>query len=185
MSMISVFGSHARGEAGPDSDVDLLVDFTPGAGPTLFSLARLDLTLESALGIKVDVVPVASLNPRLMSRRFARPLLEDMKAFATEALGFLGDRSDENLIQDRMRFLALTRAAEVVGEAASQVAKVVRDVLPNVDFGGAIAMRNRLIHGYGAVGAAILADTIRNDFPRLSAPWMQPSTGFFRTMRFD
>jgi len=65
VSAIFVFGSHARGEAGPDSDVDLLVDFAPDARPTLFSLADLDRTLESALGLKVDVVPVASLNPRL------------------------------------------------------------------------------------------------------------------------
>jgi hypothetical protein len=65
VSAIFVFGSHARGEAGPDSDVDLLVDFNPDAKLTLFSLAKLDLALESALGAKVDVVPRASLNPRV------------------------------------------------------------------------------------------------------------------------
>ena len=65
VSAIHVFGSRARGEEGPDSDLDLLVDFAPGATPTLFSLARLDRTLESALGIRVDVVAAANLNPRL------------------------------------------------------------------------------------------------------------------------
>ena len=62
---VFVFGSHARGEAGPDSDLDLLIDFTADAKPTLFSLARLDQALEAALGVKVDVVPRTSLNPRL------------------------------------------------------------------------------------------------------------------------
>jgi uncharacterized protein with HEPN domain len=92
-----------------------------------------------------------------------------MKAFAREAQDFLGDRTGEDLLQDRMRLLALTRAAEVVGEAAAQVPNGVRESLPLIDFSGAIAMRNRLIHGYGAVGATILADTIRNDFPPLIA----------------
>ena len=65
VSAIHVFGSRARGEEGPDSDLDLLVDFAPGARPTLFSLARLDRALESALGVRVDVVARANLNPRL------------------------------------------------------------------------------------------------------------------------
>jgi uncharacterized protein with HEPN domain len=92
-----------------------------------------------------------------------------MKAFAKEARDFLGGRSGEDLLQDRMRLLAVTRAAEVVGEAAAQVPKEVRASLPLIDFSGAIAMRNPLIHGYGAVGATILEDTVRNDFPPLIA----------------
>jgi predicted nucleotidyltransferase len=43
----------------------LLVDLAPGARPTLFSLARLDRTPECALGVRVDVVARANLNPRL------------------------------------------------------------------------------------------------------------------------
>lgn len=62
---IAVFGSYARGEAGPDSDLDLLVDFAPGSRPTYFSLARLSAALEGGLGMKVDVVPREGLNPRI------------------------------------------------------------------------------------------------------------------------
>jgi hypothetical protein len=62
---ISVFGSRARGEGQPDSDLDLLLDFLPRARPTFFSLARLDAFLEDRLGIKVDAIPRTSLNPRL------------------------------------------------------------------------------------------------------------------------
>lgn len=65
VSAIFVFGSHVRGDAGPDSDLDLIVEFAADARPTLFSLARLDRTLESALGVRVDVIPRGSLNPRL------------------------------------------------------------------------------------------------------------------------
>jgi uncharacterized protein len=59
---LSAFGSYVRSEAGPESDLDLLVDFD--RTPTLFDLARLDRMLEEALGVKVDTVPRDSLNPR-------------------------------------------------------------------------------------------------------------------------
>ena len=65
VTAIDVFGSRARGDATPESDVDMLVEFSPESRPTLFSLARLDRTLETALGVKVDVSPRTCLNPRL------------------------------------------------------------------------------------------------------------------------
>jgi len=102
-----------------------------------------------------------------MARRLARPLLEDMKAYAEEALTHLGDRDNEILAADRLRVLALARAAEVVGEAASRVPQDVRAQLIDIPFKSAIAMRNRRIHGYGSVSARILADTIWDDFPWL------------------
>jgi len=55
-----IFGSVARGEAGPGSDVDLLVDLEDGR--TLFDLAGLRADLEDLLGTPVDVVPSAGLD---------------------------------------------------------------------------------------------------------------------------
>ena len=62
-SNVRVFGSVARGEAGPNSDVDLLVDLEPGR--TLFDLARLSLELEDLLGSTVDVALARTLRPRV------------------------------------------------------------------------------------------------------------------------
>lgn len=59
---LSAFGSYVHNEAGPQSDLDLLIDFD--RTPTLFDLARLDQMLEDALGVKVDTIPRDSLNPR-------------------------------------------------------------------------------------------------------------------------
>ncbi|MBM4027088.1 MAG: nucleotidyltransferase family protein [Planctomycetes bacterium] len=58
---VRVFGSVARGEDRPDSDVDLLVD----AGPTTSSWfpAGLILDLEQILGRQVEVVTENGLNP--------------------------------------------------------------------------------------------------------------------------
>ena len=59
---IAVFGSVARGEDGPDSDVDFLVTFDKGT--SLLDLVRLQDALEEFLKIPVDVISIGGLKPR-------------------------------------------------------------------------------------------------------------------------
>ena len=56
-----LFGSYARDEAMPVSDVDFLVEFSQPTG--LFGLASLQLFLEELLGRKVDIGTPQSLKP--------------------------------------------------------------------------------------------------------------------------
>ena len=56
----ALFGSFARGDAGSESDVDILVEFPEGR--TLFDLIELEENLKSALGRKVDIVTYRSLH---------------------------------------------------------------------------------------------------------------------------
>jgi hypothetical protein len=60
---IRVFGSVARGEAGPESDIDLLVDLEPGR--SLLDHAALILDLQQLLGRRVDVVTERGLRERV------------------------------------------------------------------------------------------------------------------------
>jgi len=60
---LSVFGSAARGEARPNSDIDLLVEFLPEAEPGLLDHAGLMLDLAELLGRKVDLVSKNGLKP--------------------------------------------------------------------------------------------------------------------------
>ena len=71
---VRLFGSVARDEAGPDSDVDFLVDLEPGR--SLLDLGGLLMDLQKLMGRKVDVVTETGLRPRLRPRvlREARPL---------------------------------------------------------------------------------------------------------------
>jgi predicted nucleotidyltransferase len=63
---VRVFGSTARGEAGPQSDIDLLVDVEPGR--TLLDLIGFEQDLEEVLGCSVDVLTDAGLSPYLQER---------------------------------------------------------------------------------------------------------------------
>jgi hypothetical protein len=58
---IRVFGSLARGESGPESDVDLLVEYVPGHGG--FAFIDFCDAVEELLKRKVDVVTEKSLHP--------------------------------------------------------------------------------------------------------------------------
>lgn len=60
---LAVFGSRVRGEAGPDSDLDVLVSFE--VLPDLITFTALQQELEDALGMRVDLVLRDSLKPRL------------------------------------------------------------------------------------------------------------------------
>jgi len=71
---VRLFGSVARGEDRPGSDVDFLVDFEPNA--TLLDLIALKEELEALLGRPADVVTPDGISPFLRERilREAAPL---------------------------------------------------------------------------------------------------------------
>ena len=71
---VRVFGSVARGDDHPESDIDLLVDFEPKR--SLIDLVGLQLDIEALLGRRADVITEASLGIHLRERILAeaRPL---------------------------------------------------------------------------------------------------------------
>jgi len=73
---LRVFGSVARGEAGPDSDVDLLVQLDPEQRISLLDYAHLVGELEEMLGRRVDLVE---------AHRLRREFRDDVLAEALDA----------------------------------------------------------------------------------------------------
>jgi len=65
-SNVRVFGSVARGEAGPESDVDFLIELEPGR--TLFDLGGFLYEVRELLGVSVDVVTEKGLKERVRPR---------------------------------------------------------------------------------------------------------------------
>lgn len=70
---LAVFGSALRDDFGPDSDIDILVEFEPDRIPTLFDLAGMEQELSALLGgRKVDL-----RTPGDLSRYFRRQVMEE------------------------------------------------------------------------------------------------------------
>ena len=67
----ALFGSTARGEQGPESDVDVLIELSEPLG--LFKFAKLNYLLEDALNKKVDLVKRSALKPG-----FEKTILRDL-----------------------------------------------------------------------------------------------------------
>lgn len=65
---LEVFGSFARGDARPDSDIDLLVDLPEGAAPGMDYL-QFAVDLEHILGRRIDLI-----ERHIVEREQARPI---------------------------------------------------------------------------------------------------------------
>ena len=66
---LSVFGSRARGDAGENSDIDLLIEFEDGSGISYLDMMTMRIELEEMLGCRVDLIEKAAMtNPIRMKR---------------------------------------------------------------------------------------------------------------------
>jgi predicted nucleotidyltransferase len=79
---LDVFGSYLRDDFGPDSDIDLLYDFQPGARWNLFHLVTMREELASIVGRRVDLVGRETIesSPNYLLRRQILSTAEPMYA---------------------------------------------------------------------------------------------------------
>ena len=75
---LSVFGSAARGELRPDSDIDLLVEYRPGTTVTLLTLAKQEIDFSNLIGRQVDLRMAGELGKSFRQQVIvsARPIYE-------------------------------------------------------------------------------------------------------------
>jgi uncharacterized protein len=66
VSALFLFGSHARGDARPDSDLDFAFEIEPERRFSLLDQAHLMLRLEDVFGRKVDFFERSALRPRIL-----------------------------------------------------------------------------------------------------------------------
>lgn len=62
IARLALFGSVLKGQAGPSSDVDLLVEFEPGREPGLIALSGMEAELSQLVGRDVDLRTAADLS---------------------------------------------------------------------------------------------------------------------------
>ena len=86
---------------------------------------------------------------------------------AQDAARFVDGRSRADLESDRMLLLAVVRAIEIVGEAASKLSPAFRSETSEIPWGLIISMRNRLVHAYFDVDPDIVWKTCTEELPAL------------------
>jgi len=93
--------------------------------------------------------------------------LRHMLDYSRKAKAMLQGRVREDLNTDEMLSLALTRAVEIIGEAAARVSSTIQQKYVSIPWPQIIGLRNRLVHGYDAVDLDILWNIVQTDLPLL------------------
>jgi len=86
-----------------------------------------------------------------------------MIEFAQGALRFAEHRSRDDLDHDQMLTLALMKAIETVGEAASKLSLEFRDRHPELPWPSIMGMRHKLVHAYFEVDLDMVWHTTVNE----------------------
>ncbi len=93
--------------------------------------------------------------------------LHDMLDHAREAIALSQGRSRDDLNSDRLLSLALARLLEIIGEAANRIPQELQSKHAGIPWPEIIGLRNRLVHGYGAIDLDIVWRIITADLPPL------------------
>ncbi len=104
-----------------------------------------------------------------MTQRNDKVSLRHMLDYSRKAVAMVEGRTREDLDRDEMLCLALTRAAEIIGEAATRVSQAGQQRHAHIPWAQIVGLRNRLVHGYDAVDLDILWDIVQQDLPPLIA----------------
>ena len=94
-------------------------------------------------------------------------LLLDMLLSAREAAAFTEGLAFTVFEEDRKTQLAILKAVETIGEAASRVRPDTAEACPEIPWRQIVGMRNRLVHGYFDIDLRRLWETVQQDIPRV------------------
>ncbi len=188
VTSIAIFGSTARDEARPDSDVDTLIEIGRPAG--FFTISKVNSYLEDALGAKVDLVTPGALRSPIRERIYEELIYVGTGYTRKSSMSMSNERewrfrlndihdSTENILryvqgmdldtfsENQMVIDAVIRNFEIIGEAVRYIPNEFKASNPHIDWQDMADMRNRLIHGYSDVNLDTVWDTIVNDLPPL------------------
>lgn len=93
--------------------------------------------------------------------------LEDIRAAAVKAQGFVAGMDYATFLADEKTAYAVVRALEIIGEATKRIPQDFRNQHPGVPWRAMAGIRDKLIHDYTSVNLEIVWQTIADDLPGL------------------
>jgi uncharacterized protein with HEPN domain len=90
-----------------------------------------------------------------------------MELFASRAISYCADISQDAFETNRLVQDAVLRNIELIGEAATRIPPEVREAHPAIAWRQIVAMRNQLIHGYLGIDLEIVWDVVQVELPAL------------------
>lgn len=110
-----------------------------------------------------------------MSSHDATVPLRQMLDHGRRAVGLIAGKKQQQVEQDEVLFLALTRLLEILGEAAGRVPENVRNRHPRIPWRSVVGLRNVLIHGYDTIDPEIVWRILTEDLPAM-LPHLEAAT---------
>ena len=102
-------------------------------------------------------------------RRDDAAYLLDMLFAARDPVDFVDGLSYDDYLGNRRHQLAVLKAVEIVGEAASRLSAETKERHPDLPWREIVGMRNRLVHAHFEVDLRLVWDTVQGDLPPLIA----------------
>jgi len=92
--------------------------------------------------------------------------LEDILEAADYVSSFVSGLSYEGFVADKLRYFAILKNVEIIGEATYMISQALKDLHPDIPWDHVTKMRHVLVHGYSSILPEILWDTAINDVPK-------------------
>ena len=99
--------------------------------------------------------------------RDLRLYLEDIRTGCEKVLRYSSGLSFEQFRQDDLRYDAILRNIEIIGEAAKRISAQIRDKYPEIEWRKISGLRDITAHEYFSISDEIVWDVIQNKIPGL------------------
>ena len=93
--------------------------------------------------------------------------LQDILQAANYIISFTGGLSQEELASDKLRYFAVVKNVEIIGEAAYMLSLEFKGKHTQIPWDDIIRMRHVLVHGYATIQPELLWQTALTDVPTL------------------
>jgi uncharacterized protein with HEPN domain len=103
------------------------------------------------------------------SGRDRRLYVEDMLEFCERAKDYSSGLSLGELLGDQMRYDAILRNLELIGEASTHVDEAIRALAPAIPWREIVGTRNRVAHAYLGISPKVVWTILQEDLPALAA----------------